>query len=342
MTELKTYVFSWNTQTVRYNLPDCPQENFIDQICKGIIHSQHNYDLVAIAFQEDATRDSPLLDLFKDSLKTKYTLLKETVLSGWGSTTIKALRNELDYRPRGVKIGVFSRIDLNIFITRVEAKEMVCPGIRNWITSGKGGVAINLQTTIGDITFLNMHLPFEKYSILNKGQYRKKEMLWQAECMSSLYEETIEYFKPDYIILMGDLNFRNELLDEPNASTVAKKIFDRPAFIIELIENHDELRKLINKSYLRKRYVPILKEGVQNSGPIFLPTCKMAHNREHIDKVKEKAYLLGFFDQRVPSWCDRILYKGYDLECLEYNRLDIGNMNLSDHAAVMGVFSIKL
>lgn len=56
----------------------------------------------------------------------------------------------------------------------------------------------------------------------------------------------------------------------------------------------------------------------------------------------------GKEDQRVPSWCDRILYRTFNdydhhsLKCTDYDRFDVGEaMSRSDHAAVIGVFELS-
>jgi hypothetical protein len=112
----------------------------------------------------------------------------------------------------------------------------------------------------------------------------------------------------------------------------------------------DELRILM--SYIDETSVelPCMDEGVNNAGPIFLPTAKMQRGRT------SPLYRLGTNSFRTPSWVDRILYqdlkdfqrtldfdpfnrKDVGLQCIEYDRFDVGNMNLSDHAAVYGCFA---
>ncbi len=412
--DLQVFIFTWNTQTVRYNIGDGPDADFVNVLSDKIINSDRNYDLVVIGLQEDAIRDSPLLaddsSIIVNSLEKKYQLIKLVTLNGWGITTYKALKEEWDYRPRGLRLAIFKRHDLELDITDVESKEMVCPGIRDWITAGKGGVAVSIHTSVGKIAFLNIHLPFSSRSIIQdpvqKISRRHDAVMWQANCLRKLYENTVNTFNPDYIFVLGDLNFRVQIRTESGAAEITQRIFEDPDYIKELIKEADELQLLLDYSryggvlanpedsppeeqspdkgsspagakphtvYARGSSsagakpriaeesadgsppyeqgttkqpapVPILNEGVNNSGPLFLPTCKLRQGRDDV-QCGIDSYRLGQEDQRTPSWCDRILFKQLDgcrgeLSCILYDRWDYGTMNLSDHASVVGVYCI--
>jgi hypothetical protein len=60
-----------------------------------------------------------------------------------------------------------------------------------------------------------------------------------------------------------------------------------------------------------------------------------------------RTWKTGKQDQRVPSWCDRILYNkfgndGHNLICTHYDRFDVGEtMSKSDHAGVLSIFELK-
>ena len=332
--DLQVFIFTWNTQTVRYN----NDADFVSVLGNEIVNSDRNYDLVVIGLQEDAIRDSPLLNdgtsLIANALSGKYELLELVSLSGWGVTTYKALKDEWEYRPRGLRLAVFKRHGLNLDITHIDTTEMVCPSIRDWITAGKGGVAINLYTSVGKLTFLNMHLPFDSNSLLGD---RHSAVMWQATCMRALYENTISLFDPDYLFLMGDLNFRVQIRSESGAAEIVKRLFDEPGYMTELYAEADELKLLMDYA----ETVPVLNEGIDNCGPLFLPTCKLRQGRE--DSGVD-SYRTGQQDQRTPSWCDRILFKELgdgEINCTAYDSWDYGAMNLSDHASVIGVYNIK-
>ena len=327
------FVFSWNTQSVVYN----NNAEFIASLCTKIIDS--NAHLVAIGLQEDAMRDSHLLDDDNSQLVTglisKYELLEIISLSGWGVTTYKALKDDWEYCPRGLRLAVFKRRDTDF--EEVNVHSAVCPGIRDWFTAGKGGVAISVGSPKGSICFLNMHLPFSSRSIIKTAEEpdsRCPSLLWQAKCLNELYTTVQRQLQPDHIVVLGDLNFRVQIRHENGASEVSQRLFNEEGYIDELLRESDELRLLMGYANDNKEFLlPLLKEGVANTGPKFIPTCKLKKDRTTVGPAIFKC---GKHDQRCPSWCDRILFNSTDdiMSCLEYDRLDIADMNKSDHAAV--------
>lgn len=331
------FTMSWNTQAVAYTQKNA---DFVARLCDKII--EYNTDLVAIGLQEDSIRGSNLINnetsLIVNGLKSTYSLLEITELSGWGVTTYKALKNDWEYCPRGLRLALFKRNTSDISIHGISVNAMVCPSLRDWITAGKGGVCIKLDTSHGSIAFLNVHLPFSSRSIL-KSNERHPALLWQAQCLEELYQKCQRDYNPNHIIVLGDLNFRVQLRGATETATaIAKELFtpNASSFINELIAEADELRLLINYP---QSTLPKLLEGVNNAGPTFLPTCKLAHGRGPIELDKEKVFKCGKLEQRTPSWCDRILYTK-DVRCTEYDRWDDQSMNQSDHAAVFAILQL--
>ena len=329
---MKIYIFSWNAQSVCFNSTNT---DFIQILGDNI--KRTNCDLAVIALQEDAIRDSELLianDLISKELSNSYHKIAFEELSGWGVTTYKTMREEWRYAPRGLRLAIYKRGDSDLEISHIDTMRTVCPGIRDKITAGKGGIAINLSTNLGEFTFLNIHLPFNSRSIMRGDSIdRHSSVMWQANCFKQLYSSAIDKFNSDRVFVMGDFNFRVQIRYEESAKEIAQRILVDLDYLQELIKQADELTLLTNYSREQESVVPIMKEGVCGNGPVFYPTCKLKQGR------KETVYSLGKENQRTPSWCDRILYDG-DVTCNFYNRMDFGNMNLSDHAAVIGEFEI--
>ena len=105
-----------------------------------------------------------------------------------------------------------------------------------------------------------------------------------------------------------------------------------------MYQQYDELRQ-----QMKKNNIYSFCEGVNNSGPQFLPTCKLDKDRGENDII----WKLGKYDQRNPSWCDRILYQTYkndtyNITCTKYDRFQSGQvMSDSDHAGVIGIYSLS-
>lgn len=336
---LQICIFTWNTQTVRYGSVGGPPTDFVCDLSEKIINSEGSVDIAVVGLQEDSIRDSPILTELTNNLADHFELLKLTTLSGWGSTTYKALKNEWSYLPRGLRLAIYKRKALDMYI-EVDTLDMVCPSVCDWITCGKGGLAINLTTSMGKLCFLNMHLPFNSESILND---RHDAVMWQAKCFRTLYDNAVEKYSPDYMFVLGDLNFRVQKRSNSGALEIAAKLISEPEYISELVNGADELRLLFNYSKgFERGPVPVMKEGPNDEGPTFLPTCKLRQGRTPNQCENAQIFLLGSKDHRIPSWCDRILYEGFKspVTCSSYNRWERGSMCFSDHCAVIGTYII--
>ena len=140
-----------------------------------------------------------------------------------------------------------------------------------------------------------------------------------------------ENFKDYEFFIFGDLNFRIN----KNFQDV---IYDLQQNNLNNLRNYDQLNIARNNFY-NKFF--IVNEGVLN----FYPTYKYAFRQNNYYYNEKKV--------RVPSWCDRILFKNYNynnnnnnnndnniINLLEYN--SIGNIIYSDHRPVYGVFRLNI
>jgi hypothetical protein len=124
----------------------------------------------------------------------------------------------------------------------------------------------------------------------------------------------IKFKDHDIQFIFGDLNFR---IDHDYKTA------------IKLIENKDYKRlesedQLIKRKNINSEMIDFL-EGPLN----FDPTYKYIPGTSDYDSKKK----------RIPSWCDRILFKkSEDLECKKYDKIDYTH---SDHKPIYGIFKIK-
>ena len=315
------FVYSWNTQSCIPNPFDC------STLVAKIIAADAT--LVVIALQEDAT-GSGIVESIHAALPQEYTLVHALYLPGWGATTVKAAVRKFTYISRGVHLAIFSKAPAPVTVTAT--RHIIFPSMYNWLTHGKGAVAITVEFACGfRATFLNVHAPFS--SIVNRNEY----IDWQAHCVRYACEQALADKNSGELFLLGDLNFRVQC-GELAANVIADKMLT-DAGRKELLEN-DELTIL--KTYAG--VLPNLAEGCgalgSAQGPQFAPTFKLHHSRDPANLMTSD-YRTGKTNSRAPSWCDRILYSRLPrIECVEYNRIDTDSMTGSDHAGVYGIFTI--
>jgi hypothetical protein len=387
----KIMIFSWNTESVslgdtldkeaydinnnkyseilnnwkyKCNIPDFYKE--LSDIIKD-----NDPDILVVGFQEDRFPGSYFHShLLPNELpKLNYQLLKRNKLMGVGITTYKGILN-CDTFVRGLRLSIYIKKNiLNINLIETKNERYICSSL---LTRSKGGVILSINIELMHnkhirIGFICAHLPFNSKSIIDERLYNNK-MLRQNElnitntCFNKIIENLVldNNINYDYIIYFGDLNYR--ISEHRPADIIANELLSNELlYIKELYENFDEL-----KCQMDKQNIYTFNEGIENKGPIFLPTCKMLKNR-HFTKLNNTklnntklnntklnntnlnniSWKLGKYNHRIPSWCDRILYKKYtdnndNIKCIYYNRFDFGaTMSKSDHAAVISIFDLS-
>lgn len=339
---------------------------------------QNNYDILIFSFQEDASPGSYFHSHLLPSKLPElgYSLVRRTKMMGVGITTVKALKQG-DILTRGLRMSIYAKSNLAKAIMDNDmelAKDLQGSLVRSHIhgskfTRGKGAVAIYLRIPLQhktiNLAVLNAHLPFDSKSLIDtvvkqQPMIRHNAVLEQDQAYNDIYRTLVADLpiKMNAILYMGDLNYRVTPLSEqeyaemfssgPGLSTtvsLAKSLMlsrfnDESHVYKRLYREYDELLQEMNKGNI----YPLL-EGIDNDGPLFLPTCKLYKNRPDLVSISDAnaeggIFKTGILHQRTPSWCDRILYRG--LDCLEYDRYDQGTtMKQSDHAAILGVYTVE-
>jgi len=132
------------------------------------------------------------------------------------------------------------------------------------------------------------------------------------------------FYLNDFYFIFGDLNFRLntedffKLINQIESKEIEKKQLEK--YKDKLIE-HDTLN-----IYLYKKFIDYY---IMESEINFLPTYKMFPNTNKYNL------------KRIPSWCDRILYKcgKGNIRNIFYDSIDCFN---SDHQPIIGYFEINL
>ena len=295
--------------------------------------------IIAIGFQEDAKPGS----FFHSNLlphemqKDGYTLLDRENLMGVGKTTFTGVKNG-DFFMRGLRLSIYVRTD-SLHAIKKEYPNGV---FYTSVAKNKGAIAIYLTLPNGSrLAIINTHFPFHAESLLKSSDakdylLRLDSAAIQSSFFNELYQQLVIGAPADvnHVLLMGDLNYRMVPFENWSGTESGELILTSP----NLYRSYDELFIEMNSGN-----VPLMQEGVNNTGPLFAPTCKMRKMRLNDAAPDIQDYNIGKQDARVPSYCDRILYQNYGdsapLRCLVYDRFDKGIMNKSDHAGVYGIYS---
>lgn len=320
-----------------------------------------NPDIVVIGFQEDRRPGSYFHShlLPTEMPKIGYSLVKRTRLMGIGATTFKGLKSG-DFFERGIRMSIYCKSNLLASIEREEINmratmgndghaEYICSSI---FTRGKGAVCSYLILPgCGRLAFVCCHLPFNSKSLLSQRLYNNK-MLRQNElnhsnvCFNNIIENLVLYNDPipDHVIFFGDFNYR--VNDLRPANVISQEFINadaasepqRSELFHNIYRTSDEMLDQMSRENIYK-----FMEGINDNGPLFLPTCKMSTDR--LPNINHALWRIGKSYQRNPSWCDRIIYQDYQtyrrLQCTMYDRFDFGTcMTKSDHAAVIATFEL--
>lgn len=212
---------------------------------------------------------------------------------------------------------------LNIFVKRPILPYIKCSSV-NWLKLGfcgfwgnKGANIFSLNIGGFDICFVNTHLSAHA----NMENLRKTEQSKIVNYKHKLSTNTESVNEKDYLFFFGDLNFRVVNLTMEQIEDLIKT---------KQYQNLLQSDQLI-RSMAKDKCFSDFEEDLIN----FAPTYKFKVNTNEHDK------------KRVPSWCDRVLFKlsKDNNDVIECNSLEYGSipeLNLSDHKPVYALYDIKV
>ncbi|KAM0751115.1 DNase I-like protein [Meredithblackwellia eburnea MCA 4105] len=193
----------------------------------------------------------------------------------------------------------------------------------------KGSVMIRFVLDDSSVCFINSHLasgqkrPAERTRDIIEILEQKSHFSLPGSSTRHAYVsrgDGTQVADHEMTFFSGDLNFR---VDLPRSTVIRAVKANKLDFLLE----HDqlELEMQNNQSFRLRAFL---------EPPIcFAPTYKYDHHSTEYDTSKK---------QRVPSWCDRILYRAQPtskIVPLSYLRYEA---DISDHRPISGAFVVKI
>ncbi|XP_041350505.1 inositol polyphosphate 5-phosphatase K-like [Gigantopelta aegis] len=251
-------------------------------------------------------------DLRVDEHAWSKALLKDLGAKGYVRIKVRRLQ--------GLMTFVFVKRSILPFVSSIES-EATRTGFGG-LWGNKGGVSIRLDVFDVNLIIVNSHLAAHQNnvaermtdfdSILDDQRFRDEDV-----------ENILDH---DYVFWMGDLNFRlDDLSRDEILKHVSEKQFDK------LLEN-DQLIKCCKQK--------LMFEDFHEGEITFPPTYKFDVGTDDYDTSPK---------QRLPAWCDRILWHVYDssydtvhLAVKPLGYTSHSAYQISDHKPVTATFEINV
>ncbi|EMS15452.1 inositol polyphosphate 5-phosphatase, putative [Entamoeba histolytica HM-3:IMSS] len=301
--ELKIQICTWNINQGLYD------QEIVDKWTSLLSEKP---DIVALGVQE--------LDMSVDAIITgkKYSERAEQ----WKDVICKSVNrnggNEYDesgwYQLCGIVLFVFVHKHIKSQIKMFGLSECRT-GAMSGKLANKGGVAIGMKIYDSTICFVNSHLAAHQEFCERRNKDWEEISKMKIKYYNGTSSLSIPLLQHDVVIWMGDLNYRIDMED----SEVRKLVQEKD---LTTLYRNDQLFN----SRMKKKVFQNFKEAKIT----FLPTFKI--------KIGNGEYV----DNRIPSWCDRVLYKterrhGVIVE--KYTSFELYN---SDHKPVSAFMKVYL
>ncbi|KAI8385673.1 Endonuclease/exonuclease/phosphatase [Blakeslea trispora] len=336
--EARVMICSWNIDA---NKP----EKIIGEDDKAVrewLGTMEDPDIIVVGIQEIVdleskkqtarslfTRKKIDLNETEDALSHRYKL--------WHDYLIRIISENYGYHNYTVlktdqMVGLFSCIfvrtnDLNrVFDVESTSVKTGLKVMNKSIHGNKGGIAIRFVFDHSSLCFVNCHLAAGQ----NHVQQRNADaegILQSASFPRRDYADVFVHggdgamiLDHEFCFLSGDLNYRIKM---------ARKD------VLRILANNNKLeawQKLQEQDQLLRQKLnnPLFKLLTFEEAPIrFDPTYKYDPGTDFYDSSEKK---------RVPAWCDRVLYKGKNIQNLFYRRYE---PRCSDHRPIAAGFSFE-
>eukprot|EP00049_Salpingoeca_infusionum_P011016 m.190264 g.190264 ORF g.190264 m.190264 type:complete len:505 (-) comp14812_c1_seq4:5245-6759(-) len=339
-------VITWNLGN---KLPDP-----LDWIAVG------DWDIVAIGTQEGCYEGpdglsaelhwQSLLDgVFPEDVFTcvdYQTLSPRTDKTYKSPTVFKRAVEAGEAKASGIRLAVYvhNRIARNkAFNVEVETLMQTC-GRLDGQSGNKGAVCINLNINGASISFIGCHFNahMEKlerrnqdFDVVTRSLHDTRDVFGEATQKEAMEHAEVTN-RHSAIFFFGDFNYRLQPLPDLESDEERQKMRE---MVLEGIRAGD-WRDLMKWDQLRKQISSgAAFFGYEESTVDFPPTFKF--NLKAPPDATDPSIVYNA--KRVPSYCDRILYRSrssVSIECVDYRSLE--HVTSSDHKPVVGTFNVSM
>jgi hypothetical protein len=243
----------------------------------------------------------------KDSFKLRGVLLKSQSLVD--VVNLKLAEKQGLAELGEIRLSLFIRKSLRDQVSGISSSLQTC-GRLDGLSGNKGGLSVSLRLGDTRLSFFNSHLNAHTENMVRRNEDTR-------QILQGL--QSVEGFEPTnahYSFFFGDLNYRLVMEHEDVLAGVEKADWENLLKTDQLKDQQGQGKFLANF-----REAPIS----------FAPTFK----------VKRKVPLT-YSDERVPSYCDRVLWKAYPgmpIRVLSYSSVE--SFTTSDHKPVHGGYEVE-
>lgn len=233
-----------------------------------------------------------------------------------------------------IQMIVLAKVERRPHISGVELRK-VKTGLVGGLIANKGGVVCRLVYKGHELAFVNTHLAAHEGIEFRLDRNR---MAMEVQAKARVGNRAIDLGNQfHHSFWAGDLNYRVEFKDWVNPDGTLDKAVtkDEKMLQVKRVIDQEKWSVLWAADELRRELAAgRVFAGFQDSVCDFPPTFKV-----------EKGYVLKYNPKRVPSYCDRILYRstaGYEACIHEEAFAAAPNLITSDHKPVWARFRISI
>jgi len=198
------------------------------------------------------------------------------------------------------------------------------------LLGNKGGLIIKFTFRGTSFAFISCHLAAHSPQLKKRNENCQEILQETAKSVGSRYLDAVHQF--DHVFWLGDLNYRVDL----NAGLPTPKYPDDTAHhqaVLALIESQQW------SALLQADQLNLCKEqgeafvGFEEGAATFAPTFKV-----------QRQVGTAFKDQRIPSYCDRVLWKSMPplrANVVQTSLSSVPAVSTSDHKPVLATFKVR-